>query len=325
MNQARAPDERHLLGAEAHAPFQRVRRHAWLPIPVYIALISTLYVILPRTLAASLVYDPPLLMLVLNIVFLFGISCAVSTTAMRAYLASGSSNMLLLGCGVLALGCGALAGGLVRPLGGEANASVAIHNLGVLLGAILHALGALLTLIKAEPELRAERRRLMVLSGFGGTLILIAIMIAATLEGVVPLFWGDVGPTPIMQVVLSMAAVLFALTSVYTMVVYFQNRGNVLYWYSLALGLTTLGLVGIAVMKVVGSPIAWAGRTAQYFGGIYFLIAALSGLREAHRKGWSLEAAISHFYRQSEANYRNLVETIGDAIISIDDRKRVLV
>ena len=325
MNQARAPDTRHVLGVKVAEPFQWVRHYAWLPIPVYITLISTLYVILPRDLAASLVYDPPLLMLGLNIVFLFGFSCAVSTTATRGYLASGSVNMLLLGCGVLALGCSALAGGLVRPLGGEENASVAIHNLGVLLGAILHSLGALLTLLKAEPEQRAERRRLMVLSGFGGTLILMAIMIAATLEGIVPLFWGDVGPTPIRQLVLGVAAILFALTSIYTMVVYFQNRGNLLYWYSLALGLTAIGLVGIIVMKAVGSPIAWAGRTAQYFGGIYFLIAALSGLREAHRKGWSLEAAITHFYRQSEANYRNLVETIGDAIISIDDRRRVLV
>jgi len=245
---------------------------------------------------------------------------------MRAYVASGSSNILLLGCGVLAMGCGALAGGWVRPLGGDTNASVTIFNLGGLLGAMLHAVGVLLTLLKVEPEQRAKQRRLKLLSGFAGTLVLIAIIIAAPLRNIVALFWTtDVGPTPIRQVVLGMAVFLFALTSIYAMGLYFQNRRNFLYWYSLGLALTAVGVLGLTVVKNVGGPIGWAALTAQYLGGIYFLIATLSALREAHRKGWSLEAAISNFYRQSEANYRTLVETVGDAIISIDDVKRVLV
>ena len=326
MNQARAPDERHLLGAEAFNPFQKVPRLASLPVLVYLALIAILSVTLPRNLAALLVYDPPLLMLILNIVFLFGVSCAVTTIAVRAYLASGSSNILLLGCGVMALGCGALAGGGVRPLGGDANASVTIHNLGVLLGAILHAMGALLTLLKAEPEKMAERRWLKLLFGLAGTLILITVITVATLRGIVPLFWAaDVGPTPIRQVALSVAAVLFALTSVYTMVLYYQNRSYFLCWYSLALALTCVGLVGITVMKAVGGPVGWAGRTAQYLGGVYFLIGALSALREAQAQGLTLEVAIDRFYRRTGVYYRDLVETVGDGIISIDDRKRVLV
>jgi len=326
MTQARAPDERHLLGAEAFNPFQKVPRLASLPVLVYLALIAILSVTLPRNLAALLVYDPPLLMLILNIVFLFGVSCAVTTIAVRAYLASGSSNILLLGCGVMALGCGALAGGGVRPLGGDANASVTIHNLGVLLGAILHAMGALLTLLKAEPEKMAERRWLKLLFGLAGTLILITVITVATLRGIVPLFWAaDVGPTPIRQVALSVAAVLFALTSVYTMVLYYQNRSYFLCWYSLALALTCVGLVGITVMKAVGGPVGWAGRTAQYLGGVYFLIGALSALREAQAQGLTLEVAIDRFYRRTGVYYRDLVETVGDGIISIDDRKRVLV
>ena len=135
MNLARAPEERPVIDAEVSHPFPRLQRLAWLPVPVYIALISILYITLPPSQAASLVFDPPGLMLVFNTVLFFAISFAVFTTAMRAYLASGSSNILLLGCGVLALGGAALAGGWVRPLGGTANTSVTIHNLGVLLGA----------------------------------------------------------------------------------------------------------------------------------------------------------------------------------------------
>jgi PAS domain S-box-containing protein len=296
-----------------------------LPVPAYIALIAILYITLPTRLAASLVYDPYVLHLVLNTLFLFGVSCSVSATAMRAYVASGSSNMLLLGCGVLALGCGALAAAWVRLLGGDANTNVTIHNLSVLLSAILHAMGALLTQLKAEPEQIAERRRLKLLSGYGVTLILIAIIVSATLRGIVPSFWAtDAGPTPIRQVVLGMAIVLFVLTSIYTMGLYFQNRRYFLWWYSLGLALTCVGLVGVTVMKAVADPMGWAGRTAQYLGGVYFLIAALSAFREAQAQGLTLEMAIGRFYRRSEVYYRDLVDTVSDAIISIDERKRVL-
>ena len=311
--------------AEISHSVLRLRRVTWLPVPAYVALIAILYIALPRNLAASLVFDPPVLMLVLNTVFLFGISFAVFTTASRAYLASGSSNILLLGCGVLALGGAALAGGWVRPLGGTANSSVTIHNLGVLLGSILHCMSALLTLLKVEPEQIVERRRQKLLVGFAGTLIVIALIIASTIRGVVPLFWtANVGSTPIKQAVLGTAVTLFALTSIYTMVLYFQIRRYFLYWYSLALALTAIGLIGITVMKAVGDPIGWAGRTAQYLGGVYFLIAALSALRDAKRQGVTLEAAIDRFYHRSEVHYRDLVDTVSDAIISVDDRKRVL-
>jgi hypothetical protein len=52
----------------------------------------------------------PVLAFVIGLIpaFFFAISFAVFTTAMRAYLASGSPNILLLGCGVLALGGAAL-------------------------------------------------------------------------------------------------------------------------------------------------------------------------------------------------------------------------
>jgi PAS domain S-box-containing protein len=312
-------------GAKIFQSLLRLERLAWLPVPAYIALIAILSMALPQYLAVSLVFDPPVLMLVLNTVFLFGISFAVCTVAMRAYLASGSSSILLLGCGVLSLGGAALAGGWVRPLGGGANTSVTIHNLGVLLGGILFSMSALVTFVKTEPEQIMERRRQKLLIGLGGTLVLIAIIIVATIRGVVPLFWAvGTGSTLIKQAVLGTAVALFALTSMYTMVLYFQNRRYLFYWYSLALALTAIGLIGITVMKAVGDPIGWAGRTAQYFGGVYFLMATLSALRDAQRQGLTLETAIDRFYRRSEVHYRDLVDTVSDAIISIDDGRRVL-
>ena len=312
-------------GAEIFRSLPKLERLAWLPVAAYIALIAILSIALPRDLAASLVFDPPVLMLVLNTVFLFGISFAVCTFAIRAYLASGSSSILLLGCGVLSLGSAALAGGWARPLGGGANTSVTIHNLGVLLSSIFHGMSALMTLLKTEPEQTVERRQQKLLIALAGTLVMITIIIVATVRGAVPLFWAaSVGSTPIKQAVLGTAVTLFVLTSIYTMVLYFQNRRYLFYWYSLALALTAIGLIGITVMKAVGDPIGWAGRTAQYFGGVYFLMATLSALLDAQKQGLTLEAAIDRFYRVSEVHYRDLVDTVSDTIISIDDGRRVL-
>jgi len=296
-----------------------------IPVLAYVALISILHVALPHHVAASLVFDPPVLMLVLNTILLFGVSAVVSSIAIRAYLASGSANILLLGCGVLALGGAALAGGWVRPLGGAPNTSVTIHNLGVLIGAILHSMSALQTVFKAEPEQMLERRRHKALFGFTGTLFLIVLIIAATVSGIIPPFWkAGVGSTPLKQGVLGTAITLFSLTSIYTMVLYFQTRSRILYWYSLALALTSIGLIGITVMKAVGDPIGWAGRTAQYVGGIYFLVAVLSALREAKEQGFSLGMAIDRFFRRSEVHYRDLIDTVSDAIILVDEEGRVL-
>jgi hypothetical protein len=58
MNQLRAPEGRLATGTELSHTVPRLRRLAWLPVPVYIALIAILYITLPRELAASLV-DPP--------------------------------------------------------------------------------------------------------------------------------------------------------------------------------------------------------------------------------------------------------------------------
>jgi len=93
-----------------------------MPVLAYVTVISILHLALPREVAASLVFDPPVLMLVLNTILLFGVSLVVSSIAMRAYLASGFANVLLLGCGVLALGGAALAGGtLAADVGYDAN------------------------------------------------------------------------------------------------------------------------------------------------------------------------------------------------------------
>jgi PAS domain S-box-containing protein len=77
-------------------------------------------------------------------------------------------------------------------------------------------------------------------------------------------------------------------------------------------------------MRAAGGPIGWTGRTAQYLGGVYFLIASLSAFLEAKAQGLTLEEAMERFYGRSQVYYRDLVGMVSEAIISIDERKRVL-
>ena len=79
-----------------------------------------------------------------------------------------------------------------------------------------------------------------------------------------------------------------------------------------------LGLFAFYIQKVVGSPIGWVGRTSNYVGTIFALIAILAAVRSGKSRGLPLEEVISSFFVDAEANYKSLVETAPDAIISFD-------
>ncbi len=102
------------------------RRLAAIPVPAFIVVIAVLFILDVRA-----VFEPPLLLPILNTVFLCAMPLAVAYAAARVYLASGSLSLLLLGCGMLVLGSGGLvAGWLIGPSGGP-NVAVTIYNIGV--------------------------------------------------------------------------------------------------------------------------------------------------------------------------------------------------
>src|SRR6266516_1917139 len=61
-----------------------------------------------------------------------------------------------------------------------------------------------------------------------------------------------------------------------------DSRSGILFWYSMALASTTIGLAAFYFGRTVGDPIAWTGRIATYLGGIYSLIAIWSASRGSH-------------------------------------------
>ena len=283
----------------------------------FIVIIATLALLDIRA-----VFEPPLLLFILNTLFLSIVAFIVAYMSATSYLAGGSVNLLFLGCGVLVLGATSpIAGWLIHPPGGP-NVAVTIYNIGALVASAFHFVGV--ALAPTSQEVSSHRRSEVILA-YLGVLIFMALLTVASLRSAVPPFFiQGAGPTLLRQVVLGAAVALFAISSLLFLRLYFMSKSDFLYWYSVALALIAVGLSGVLLQKSVGCPIGWAGRSAQYLGGICFFMAVLTTIKGARIMGMPLERAMSCFFREAEEFCRALVETVTDAIISIDHEGRIL-
>ncbi len=58
------------------------------------------------------------------------------------------------------------------------------------------------------------------------------------------------------------------------------------HWYGLGLALLATGVTGILLQSVAGSFLSWTGRAAQYLGGVYLFVGAMTTVRE--QGAWKL-------------------------------------
>ncbi|MFZ3166858.1 MAG: PAS domain S-box protein [Candidatus Methanoperedens sp.] len=293
---------------------------AAIPIPAFIVLIVAMTPFDNRVLS-----EPLWLLPILNTVFIFAIYLSVAYICAKSYLASGSLSIFLLGCGMLAFGSASLLGGWLISVPGGINVNVTLVNIGALLGSIFHLMGAMLTSMKlnTEPDLKRRKRNLTL--AYPGVLILVILLAIANLQSITPPFFiQETGPTPLRQVVLGTAAVLFAISAFLFMRLYLQLKEIYLYWYSLALMLVSINLSAALFVNTVGSLFSWAVRLPLYLGGIYFLNAIFIARRTARTRGTSIEEAVANFFREPEENFKVLIETANDAIVSFDNEGRIL-
>ena len=255
------------------------RRIGIAPLPVFVALIAILDVILPTSVAANVAFNPLLVFAVLQTVFLFGTSVVVAYISLKSYLSGGSRTILLLGSGTLAWGFASMvAAWLLGPPGGP-NIAVTISNSGSLFASLFYIASATTTMSAASSRDSKRRRPKLALS-YGSVVGFLGVLTALALLGATPLFFiPGVGSTMLRQVVVAAALFLFAISSFLFMRLYLDSRSGILFWYSMALALTAIGLAAFYFGRTVGDPIAWTGRIATYLGGIYSLIAIWSAIR----------------------------------------------
>ena len=273
-------------------------RRAWLPIPVFLA--ATL---LLNLFQFNVAYEPPYLLLILNIVFLAAGSLLVAGLAGRAYLLGTALPVLLLGCAMLGLGVASIVAGAAVHYG-HINIGVTIYNLGLWLSALCHLAAAVTVLIPTRPRSgRAPGIALTV--AYILALATITAIAFAAFDRYTPIFYVQArGPTLLRQLVLGSAVAMFASAALLLRIVHTRTTSRFAYWYSLSLALTATGLLAIMTAKTVGCPVTWIGRSAQYLGSIYLLVAVLKTLRKAGVTGLNLQAAL----RQSEQRYRSFFD-----------------
>lgn len=287
----------------------------FVPIPALIVIIA----VLNTTVNPSLFYDPAWLIPITNTIFIAAVCFVVAWIAFRNYRGSGRIQILFLGCGVLIFGIGGAIAGFVRGLPDGANLNVTIYNTGALVGALFHFAAAMMLVAGVSPEAGSQRKELWSVAGYLGVILFMALLSTASFGGAIPPFFVQgKGPTVLRQTVLGSADILFAFSFLIFIATYFRNREKFLYWYSLALALTSISLTAFFIQHSVGSPVGWAGRCSQYLGGIYFLIALLTAIRAATTRKTTLDTIVTSSFSPGEERFRALADHSPDIIARVD-------
>jgi PAS domain S-box-containing protein len=336
MEQVMGKDPNDRRDARAGVCRLRPSRLAWVPIPV---LLTALGVFWAADWQGS--HESIYLLLTLNLVFSLLVCLVVAYLVMRSFLVRGAPGLLLLSCGVVLWGpAGVVATAAAR---GDANLSITIYNSCVWLSGLCHLAGVSLAL-RSRRSLSPPA--LWLLSGCVCAVGAMALVVLLALAGWMPAFLiEEQGGTPVRQVVLISAIVMFALTAALLGATgrrtWAGNRegsrpgappnatGRVwepgrpmsafAYWYALALLLIAVGLLGVALQTSHASILGWTGRATQALGGLYMLIAAVASVRESRVWEISLEAAL----REERDFNAAVLETAGALVVVLDAQGRI--
>jgi PAS domain S-box-containing protein len=261
---------------------RRLSRWVWVPVPLLAAAVAALW-------AADLrgVFDPQSLLVTLNLLVSGVAGAVVAYLVMCSFLAAGSPGLLLLGCGMLLWGlAGLVASALSR---GDPNVLLTIHNSCVCLSAMCHLAGVCASLVLKKP-IRYTGTWL----GVSCLAVLAAVWVVAgaTLRGAMPVFFvTGHGATPLRWAVLGSAVLMFAVTALILGGLARKSASVFSSWYATAMALIAVGLAGVMVQRFPGCAVSWAGRAAQYLGGVYMLVAGIVTWRESGAHGLRLDYA----------------------------------
>lgn len=294
----------------------------YLPQVLILSILSVIIIFAILDIPNS--YEFPYALLFLNTLFLGIIPLIIALISFRVYVQNGSSIILLIGAGVLIFGLGSIAAGWVNPLPGGSNMTVTIHNTCACLSSFFILIGAILSLSGAA--FGGKKGSIRTGMGmYGGIIGFVILFSLATISGAIPPFFvSGSGPTLLRQVVLENAFVFYVFSYLFFYFLYLRKKSVFFFWISLSFALISLGLLAIFLQPSVGSLIGWVGRASQYIGCVIALYAILIVRRSASEKGIRIEDIISHFFIDAELNYKSLVDTATDAIITFGEDFQIL-
>ena len=289
-------------------------------IPAFLILIAIFLIL---NIGTS--FNPPILLLVFNTLFLGLIPLYAVYIAYKSFRASGSNGVLLKGAGMLMVGLGAITAGIVNYLPNSMNANVTVQNTGFCIGAFLQLIGILIALSGTVQKQRQNDASKILILYCGCVLAFLVFAIAAVVGAVPPFFIQGIGFTALREFIITSAIEFFVLAAGVLLWLYYKKQEEFFIWYSIGLALIGIGLLAVHFPSVLGSPLGWIGRSAQYLGGFYLLIAFIALNRSAHRTGIPMSDMLSRFFGEAETNYKTLIDTATDAIVVFDVYDRIIV
>jgi PAS domain S-box-containing protein len=200
-----------------------------------------------------------------------------------------------------------------------------VQNTGFCIGAFLQLIGILIALSGTIPRQRRGDISKISILYIGCVLGFSLFSIAAVLGAVPPFFIQGIGFTALREFIITSAIEFFILSAGILLWLYYKKHEDFFFWYSIGMALIGLGLFAVHFPSVLGSPLGWIGRSAQYIGGVYLLIAFISLNISAHRTGIEVSEMLSRFFGESETNYKTLIDTATNAIVVFDSDERVIV
>jgi signal transduction histidine kinase len=225
------------------------------------------------------IFEAPYLALALQFVFVLGIGIAVVVVSSKAYLRSGSINILLIGCAILVSSLASTVSVWTLspyvPPTLTANEAVTIGNIGLLLSSFGLFLSAFFTWRMIRPTEIARRKTILIMALSISAFLVLIISLASDFA-LLPIFLTSSGPTSLRLGVLSLSAMFYFASCTILAWKYLHSKSRIIFWYSLALALLGIALVAGVLTLHLGSGLNWASRIALYLSGIYLLLALLS-------------------------------------------------
>jgi diguanylate cyclase (GGDEF)-like protein/PAS domain S-box-containing protein len=275
----------------------------------------------------DLKFYTPHLIGILNTIFIFLPCSFVAYVTAMSFIRSGSPGFASISAGTFIYAIASLLNGwLITP--DRANVAVTTHNIGALIASILYVVGTIAVsraIVLSHYYGKGNRRLLTLIFVYIISVALAGLVAVSSLREVIPPFFVEgLGSTLVRSGVLAAAACLFIVAGALMWNLYIQSRREFLYWYSFGLFLIAIGLIAASFAKYVGGPFSWTGRLSQYVGCAYLVVAVLVIIREGRKKHLLAAEIIEDFLRESDANYRLLLETVNDSILNIDNGGRLL-
>ena len=199
--------------------------------------------------------------------------------SVRAYLRERLLSVLFLGCGTLVFGCTSLLTAMLLGTHGL-NFSGTVFAMGAFLSAAFHLACASSTHQGGTPRPHSGYHAPLLTAV---ALLCVVAVVAGALSGALPAFFEiGSGSTALAQVVLGASAVMFAGSSALIFNVFSSSRSPVLFRYSMALGATAAGILGVILssgdVQAATMRLGWA---ALYLGGLLLLTSVLSAERQS--------------------------------------------